>query len=188
MPRLGTFHTLPPTSAPVSVQSRLWPAPQIQPHILESGCRREQSPSEAAASPTPTLLNCALSSPHLRRFNTPGGWEKPSFEGREAPAERQTSRGNSPLWWGRGSSAAFVFQRPASTPRGWVCVRTFPGAFFVPCFALSHLSRAKMCPWVVPKANRLWAGHSRQPDGAFALMAWGRWLPSAWTPLWAQGR
>lgn len=40
----------------------------------------------------------------------------------------------------------------------------------VQCFPLSHPSNAEMYPWVVPKANRQWAGHSPKLDTAFALV------------------
>lgn len=89
---------------------------------------------------------------------------------------------------GEGERRRFCLSEAGTHAEGMGVCAHFSGGFFCALFSTSHLSGAKMCPWVVPKANRLWAGHSRQPDGAFALMARGRWLPAAWTPLWAHGR
>lgn len=125
--------------------------------------------SEAAGSPPPhpTMPTHVLIYPGL---GTPGH-----------PREElcQTALGSSPKETGNqeegpGTSAGAQAHRPSCIQAKGMGVSTaFRGLFAVQCFPLSHLSNAEMCPWVVPKANRQWAGHSPKLDIAFALVVWG---------------
>lgn len=95
----------------------------------------------------------------------------------------QTALGSSPkeTVWEPGRGPRHL-RTGAGTPpssiqaKGMGVSTAFRGLLAVHCFPLSHLSNAEMCPWVVPKANRQWAGHSPKLDIVFALSGLGLFL------------
>lgn len=79
---------------------------------------------------------------------------------RRTSGKREEGLGPSTVGRAAGEPSRFYLGVAWRPGRGDGCVTVFRGLFVVQCFPLSHLSEAKLCPWVVPKANRQRAGHS----------------------------
>lgn len=97
-PKLGTFHRLLLTSAPVSAQSRLWLVLQTQPHILDVCEGREGPLLRPRPVPHPTQL-CFVCTRSFVLVRDPRQPVKVLVREKRGPPQSyvcQTSLGNSP--------------------------------------------------------------------------------------------